>query len=62
VATADRDKKNTEKDAQAVKDKFGPFADIYAESRSDAAEVTGDEAAEQHWDEVAATVQDERDR
>ncbi|HKX91578.1 MAG TPA: hypothetical protein VJM15_04035 [Sphingomicrobium sp.] len=62
MATADRDERKTEDDAQAVKDKFGSFADVYAESRSDAAEITGDEAAEQHWDEVAATVQDEPER
>lgn len=41
-----------ERDAEAIEDKFGPLAEVYAENRSEAAELAGDEAAEQHWKKV----------
>ena len=47
------------KDAEASEQKFGALADVYAETRSEAAEVAGDEAGEEHWRKVAATIDDQ---
>jgi hypothetical protein len=49
-------------DAAAVEAKFGDFADVYAEARSEAAQMTGNEPGEDHWKEVADTVDGEDDR
>ncbi|MFL6728416.1 MAG: hypothetical protein ACJ8E3_01415 [Sphingomicrobium sp.] len=52
-------KKPTEKDASAVEAKFGDFADVYAEARSEAAEIAGNKPGKHHWEEVAANVDDD---
>lgn len=49
-------------DAQALERKFGALAEVYAETRSEAAEIAGDEAAEEHWRQVAASIDDQSDR
>ena len=48
-----------ERDAEALEDKFGAFAEVYAENRSDAAELAGDEAAGAHWKKVEEALGDE---
>lgn len=43
-----------ESDVDAIRQKFGPFAEVYAESRSEAAAAAvGNEAGEEHWRNVA---------
>ena len=46
------------KDADALEDKFGEFADVYAETRREAAEMAGRETDTKHWEKVAATVEE----
>lgn len=48
-----------DQDAEAIAGKFGPFAEVYAENRSDAAELAGDEAAEEHWRKVEQALDGE---
>jgi hypothetical protein len=48
-------------DARTVEEKYGPFAEVYAESRSEAADIAGDEAAKKHWESVADTVEEDGD-
>jgi hypothetical protein len=45
-----------EEDAQVIAAKFGPFAEVYAENRKDAAQLAGDEAAGEHWKKVEETL------
>lgn len=59
MPTRDHKRRTVEKDAEVLQEKFGPFADVYAQARSEAAEIAGDEAAGVHWQDVAATVDDE---
>ena len=42
-----------ESDVDAIKQKFGPFAEVYAENRSEAAATAGNGAGERHWRAVA---------
>ena len=42
-----------EGDVDAIKRKFGPLAEVYAENHREAAEMAGNEAGEQHWKSVA---------
>ena len=53
------DRKRIENDAEAIKDKFGPFAEVYADNRSDAAELAGDDAAGEHWKKVGETLDED---
>jgi hypothetical protein len=62
VPTGDRKRSSVERDAELVEQKFGPFANVYAETRSEAAEIAGNAAAEEHWQEVAAKVDDDPDQ
>ena len=43
-------------DADAIKEKYGPFAEVYAETRSEASETVGDDANKKHWERIAAAV------
>ena len=45
-------------DARKLQEKFGECSDIYAEERSEAAEMAGDEASARHWGEVADKLED----
>ena len=49
--------RSLEKDAVTIKEKYGAFAEVYAETRSEAAETVGDDASKKHWERVAATVE-----
>lgn len=62
MATGDSRRRPAEQDAEALEQKFGEFADVYAETRGEAAEIAGDRAAEKHWEQVAATIDDEDER
>lgn len=42
-----------ESDVDAIKQKFGPLAEVYAENRREAAQRAGNDAGEQHWKTVA---------
>jgi len=58
MATDDPETNGVEKDADAVEQKFGQFADVYAEARSEAAQIAGHQTDKEHWQEVAATVEE----
>ncbi len=40
-------------DLEAIKGKFGPLAEVYAENRSEAAARAGNAEGEDHWKNVA---------
>ena len=46
-------------DVDAIKQKFGPLAEVYAENRSEAAAAAGNPAGEQHWKTVADLAEDD---
>jgi hypothetical protein len=50
------DSRRLKEDVDAIEEKYGAFADVYAESRSEAAETAGDEDAKRHWEKVAAAM------
>ena len=50
---------SAENDADAIKQKFGPLAEVYAESRSEAAAAAGNHAGEKHWKHVADLAEDD---
>ncbi|HEX6742043.1 MAG TPA: hypothetical protein VF079_09670 [Sphingomicrobium sp.] len=54
--------KGPEEDAAVIEQKFGDFADVYAQSRIEAAEIAGDEPRKDHWEEVDARLDDEDDQ
>lgn len=60
--TEGKDGSGTLKDAAAVERKFGELADVYAETRREAAEIAGDERRERHWKEVAEDIREDRDQ
>lgn len=53
------DPQNPESDVDALKQKFGAFAEVYAESRSEAAGRAGNEAGEEHWKNVADLAEED---
>ena len=62
MATGNDKKRRPEQDAEDLERKFGEFADVYAETRSEAAEIAGDEAAEEHWEQVATVIEEQPGR
>ena len=62
MATENGKKRRPEQDAEDLERKFGELADVYAETRSAAAKIAGNETAEDHWEQVAAAIEDEPDR
>ena len=48
-----------ESDVDTIKKRFGPLAEVYAESRSEAAGMAGNEAGEQHWKTIADRAEDD---
>ena len=48
-----------QRDADAIRHKFGPFAEVYAENRSEAAGLAGNDAGERHWKSVADLAEDD---
>jgi hypothetical protein len=50
---------SVENDVDAIKQKFGPLAEVYAENRSEAAAAAGNQAGEQHWKTVADLAEDD---
>lgn len=57
-----KDGSGTPKDADTVERKFGELADVYAETRREAAEIAGDEQRERHWKEVVEDIREDRDQ
>lgn len=49
-------------DAQLIEQKYGPWAEIYAESRSAAAGMAGNKAGKEHWKRVAGKISVGTDR
>ena len=62
MATGNDKKRRVEQDAEDLERKFGEFANVYAETRSEAAEIAGDEAAEEHWEQVATVIEEQPNR
>ena len=50
-----------EKEADQVEAKYAANAEVYADSRSEAAQIAGNQAAKEHWDEVADTLREGAD-
>lgn len=61
MTSGDQKAPSARKDAEALEDKFGAFAAVYAQARSEAAEIAGDTAGEDHWEAVAESLE-ENDR
>jgi hydroxymethylpyrimidine/phosphomethylpyrimidine kinase len=59
MAAGESETNSVEKDVDAIKQKFGPLAEVYAENRSEAAAAAGDQAGEQHWKTVADLAEDD---
>ena len=53
------DVESLESDVDAIKQKFGPLAEVYAENRSEAAARAGNAAGEEHWKNVADLAEDD---
>jgi hypothetical protein len=56
------EEKNPAADADAIEEKFGSFAEVYAENRIEAADIAGNDAGKEHWEKVAATLPQEGDK
>ena len=52
--------KEVEHDAEVLKEEFGEFAEVYAETRSEAADIAGEKADEDYWRKVAQNVEQEK--
>ena len=50
------DDSRPEEAAEAVEDKYGAAAEIYAENRVEAAAMAGDEEGRAHWQRVARAL------
>jgi hypothetical protein len=49
-----------ESDAQAIEEKYGPFAaEVYAENRAEAADLVGNRFSKGHWQKVAEKVRND---
>ncbi len=53
---------NPAADADAIEEKFGSFAEVYAENRIEAADAAGNDAGKDHWQKVAARLPREDDK
>ena len=49
-------------DAEAIEEKYGAFAEVYAENRIEAADIAGNDAGKSHWQKVAAALPGEDDK
>jgi len=58
VSSEDKQSSGVQGDAEKLKQKFGPLADFYAETRAEAAETAGLEDDKSHWETVARTVEE----
>jgi hydroxymethylpyrimidine/phosphomethylpyrimidine kinase len=59
MPAAKSEAESVESDVEAIKQKFGPLAEVYAENRSEAAAAAGNQAGEQHWKTVADLTEDD---
>lgn len=61
VTTSESPPEPIEKDAEQLEEKYESNADVYAETRSEAAQISGDQAARDHWEEVVETLRKRSD-
>ena len=50
-----------EEAAEAVEDKYGAAAEVYAENRVEAAALAGNEEGQAHWKKVAEALREDDD-
>ena len=50
-----------EEAAEAVEDKYGAAAEVYAENRVEAAALAGNDEGEEHWQKVAQALREDED-
>jgi len=58
MATGDSKTERVADEAKRLERRFGPFAEVYADARGEAAEIVGDEADEEHWKRLAADLEE----
>lgn len=61
MTTSESPPEPIEKDAEQLEEKYESNADVYAETRSEAAQISGDQAARDHWEEVVETLRKRSD-
>ena len=52
------DENRPEEAAEAVEDKYGAAAEVYAENRVEAAALAGNEEGQAHWEKVAEALRE----
>ena len=55
------DEDRPEEAAEAVEEKFGAAADVYAENRREAAALAGNDQGQAHWEKVAEAIREDED-
>jgi hydroxymethylpyrimidine/phosphomethylpyrimidine kinase len=50
-----------EEAAEAVEDKYGSTADVYAENRREAAALAGNDKGQAHWKKVAEALREDQE-
>jgi hypothetical protein len=60
MSSGDRERRPAKADAEDIRDKYGQCSEFYAENRSEAAEIAGEEDDARHWDDVAETLAEEQ--
>ena len=55
------DENRPEEAAEAVEDKYGAAAEVYAENRVEAAALAGDAEGEKHWEKVTRALRDDEE-
>ena len=59
MRSRETDPKRVQVDAEKLKNKFGDCSDIYAEERTEAAELAGENEEARHWEKVADSLEPE---
>ena len=62
MRNTDTDPKQVQVDTKKLEDKLGECSVLYAQERSKAAKLAGDEAEARHWQEVAEMLGPDDDR
>ena len=55
------DENRPDEAAEAFEDKYGAAAETYAESRSEAAALAGNDEGQAHWKKVAEALREDED-
>ena len=53
------DENKPEEAAEVIEDRYGAAAEIYAENRSEAAGMAGNETGKTHWKKVARAIHED---